>query len=56
MISKTENNIKNVVFDMNEKILEKIKLFSNKLKENIRSGLGYESTEEIIVKKIILNI
>lgn len=56
MISKTENNIKNIVFDMNEKILEKIKLFSNKLEENIRSGLGYESTEEIIVKKIILNI
>ena len=83
MISKTENNIKNIVFDMNEKILEKIKLFSNKLEENIkqfilikyynireinftndelniafvvRSGLGYESTEEIFVKKIILNI
>ena len=66
-----------------KKILEKIKLFSNKLEENIkrfilikyynireinftndelniafavRSGLGYESTEEIFVKKIILNI
>ena len=83
MISKIENNIKNIVFDMNEKILEKIKLFSNKLEENIkrfilikyynireinftndelniafevRSGLGYESTEDIFVKKIILNI
>ena len=36
VISKTENNIKNIVFDMNEKILEKIKLFSNKLEENIK--------------------
>ena len=36
MISKIENNIKNVVFDMNEKISEKIKLFSNKLEENIK--------------------
>jgi len=36
MISKTENNIKNIVFDMNEKISEKIKLFSDKSKENIK--------------------
>ena len=36
MISKTENNIKNIVFDMNEKISEKIKLFNNKLEENIK--------------------